>query len=83
MQIQELSDKAMLEEIEERLAKTRLERNRLKRNWLRWRAFQSAHWSNRIRRLSTQLSAFIRTSRALEPRFEAFIPSPLSSQWNR
>src|SRR5262245_59586017 len=83
MQItKELSDKAMLEEIGERLAKTRLERN-LTQAQLAQMAGISKRTVERMEsgELSTQLSAFIRTSRALGllPRFESFIPSPLPS----
>ena len=76
----ELNDQSVLKEIGERLARTRLEHNLTQ--------VQLAHIAGISKRTlerlesgasSTQLTAFLRTCRALGllPRFEAFVPTPL------
>ena len=78
----ELSDELVLQEIGERLARTRLERNLTQANLAK-----TAGISKRtLERLesgaaSTQLTTFIRVSRALGllQRFDAFLPKPLAS----
>ena len=78
----EFSDELVLQEIGERLARTRLERNLTQANLA-----QTAGISKRtLERLesgsaSTQLTTFIRVCRALGllPRFDTFLPKPLAS----
>ena len=78
----EFSDKLVLQEVGERLARTRLERNLTQANLAK-----TAGISKRtLERLesgasSTQLTTFIRVCRALGllPRFDTFLPKPLAS----
>src|SRR5436190_24269715 len=78
----ELNDEPILQEIGERLARTRLERNLTQANLA-----QTAGISKRtLVRLdsgaaSTQLTTFIRVCRALGllQRFDTFLPKPLAS----
>ena len=78
----ELSDQPILQEIGERLARTRLERNLTQANLAK-----TAGISKRtLERLesgaaSTQLTTFIRVCRALSllQRFDTFLPKPLAS----
>ena len=78
----EFSDELVLQEVGERLARTRLERNLTQANLA-----ETAGISKRtLERLesgaaSTQLTTFIRVCRALGllPRFDTFLPKPLAS----
>lgn len=78
----EFSDELILQEIGERLARTRLERN-LTQAELAKTAGISKRTLERLESgaASTQLTTFIRACRALGllPRFDAFIPKPLAS----
>src|ERR1043166_7647546 len=78
----EFSDELVLQELGERLTRTRLERNLTQANLA-----QTAGISKRtLERLesgaaSSQLTTFIRVSRALDllQRFDTFLPRPLAS----